>query len=65
MVKYWGTYSEYAIHTKGYCWGAPLYTYSAKPDSLANKRAYYYDDPNDPGNLLYCEDCLREMGMLW
>lgn len=61
----WGLYGKWAIHTKGYCWKAPSLTDAIEPHSLANKKAYYYDDPDNPGNLTYCEDCLREMGVLW
>ena len=65
MVKYWGLYEKWAVHTRGYCWKAAPHSTIEEAPSLAGKRAYYYNDPNDPGNLVYCEDCLREMGVLW
>ena len=61
-------YSEFCRHTKGFCWAAPTMPVGGDlklAPSLKGKRAYYYNDPKDPGNLLYCEECLRKMGVLW
>ena len=65
MVEYWGVYSTFSTHTRGYCWAAPSALETKGFASLAGMKGYYYDDPKDPGRLLYCEDCLRRMGVLW
>ena len=65
VVRYWEVYNDFATHTKGYCWAALNLLDAPDAVSLKGKKAYYYNDPKDPGNLLYCEDCLRQMGVLW
>ena len=65
VVRYWGVYRDFSTHTKGFCWAALSLSETEHPVSLKGKKGYHYDDPKDPGNLIYCEDCLRRMGVLW
>lgn len=64
MVEFAWIYGPRTYHTKGYCWHSEVID-NDMTHSLNGERAYYYDCPSDPGRLLYCEDCLREMGVLW
>ena len=64
MVEFAWVYESNARHDKGQCWNSNVFMGDlAYP--IGGKRAYYYDCPAKPGKLLYCEDCLREMGVLW
>ena len=64
MVTFAWIYNVRIYHTKGQCWNSK----AMRDDEtylLSGKRAYFYDCASDPGKFLYCEDCLREMGVLW
>jgi len=64
MVVFAWVYDSHACHTKGQCWKSEVFIRDlAYP--IGGMRAYYYNNPADPGKLLYCEDCLRKMGVLW
>ena len=64
MVEFAWIYGAHVYHTKGQCWHSKaIHNYEAY--LISGKRAYHYNCPADPGRLLYCEDCLREMGILW
>ena len=64
MVVFAWVYESDAHHHKGNCWKSEVFTGSLT-HPIGGMRAYYYDCPTDPGRLLYCEDCLRKMGVLW
>lgn len=64
MVEFAWVYATGTYHTKGQCWHSEEIR-DGETHFISGKRAYYYDAPSDPGRLLYCEDCLHEMGVLW
>jgi len=64
VVKFAWVYGARVYHTKGQCWHSKAYR-DDETYLISGKRAYYYDCPAASGNMLYCEDCLREMGVLW